>query len=160
MRNPTTATFDQAVAHHFAPLAVNAKLAIQHLCDGAYEVQGKEFIMRIRRGTGHRKDILVTLLQSAERPAENDDLSKEIGLGVVAQFYGEKLEEASLDTQEEYLRSAGSLAEAAGRLLFAYLIGDRTDFAQLKNFATARSGKAVSEIPDYRFPKNVRKEWI
>lgn len=160
MSKPNTATFDRAVANFFAPLAANAKLASQQLCDGVYEVQGKEITMRIRRGTGHRKDILVTLLPTAERPADNDDLSKEIGLDVVAEFCGQTVAESSLDTEEEYLRSAGVLATAADKLLFPYLLGDRTDFAELKKFVAARAEKAVSEIPDYRFPKNVRKEWI
>lgn len=160
MSKPNAATFNEAVARFFAPVAAKAKLAIQEFGEGVCEAQGKEFTMRIRRGTGHRKDILVTLLPTAERPADIDDMSKEIGLGVVAEFRGETLAESSLNTEEEYLRSAGKLATAAEKLLLPYLLGVRTDFAGLKEFVAARAEKAVSKIPDYRFPKNVRKEWI
>lgn len=159
MSKPTTSTFNKAVARSFAPLAGDAKLAIQQLGDGIYEVPGKDFTMRIRMGTGHRKDILVTMLPTAERPADNDDLCKEIGLGVVAEFAGASLTELPIETEEEYLHSADYLAAAADTLLLPYLLGTRNDFAELKRFVAARSAKAVGEIPDYRFPKNVRKEW-
>ena len=159
MSKPNTTTFSTAVARSFAPLAANAKLTIRELGEGIHEVQGKDFTMRVRRGTGHRKDILVTLLPTAERPADHDDLSKEIGLGVVAEFVGESLPELPIDTEEEYLRSADYLAKAADKLLLPYLLGTRNDFAELKRFVADRADKAVGEIPDYRFPKNVRKEW-
>jgi len=49
------------------PLAANAKLTIQELGEGVYEVLGKDFTMRVRRGAGHRKDILVTVLPGGRR---------------------------------------------------------------------------------------------
>lgn len=157
---PNAATFNRAVANLFAPLAVNAKLTMHELDEGIHEMHGTEFTMRIRRGTGHCKGILVTLLPTAERPPDNNDLSKEIGLGVVAEFHHEKLAESAIDTEEDYLRSAGDLATAAGNMLLPYLLGNRSDFVELKEFVAARAQKAVSEIPDYRFPENVRKKWI
>ena len=159
MSKPNTTSFSKAVAKSFMPLAANTKLTIHELWEGVYEVLGKDFTMRVRRGAGHRKDILVTVLPTAERPADHEDLSKEIGLGVVAEFVGESLPELSIDTEEEYLRSAQYLATAADKLLLPYLLGTRNDFADLKRFVAVRADKAVGEIPDYRFPKNVRKEW-
>ena len=148
------------VTTFFAPFVANTKLAIEELGEGIHEVQSKKFIMRIRRGTGHRNDILVTILATAERPANNDDLSKEIGLAVLAEFRGETLAESPFDTEEAYLRAAAELARAAEKLILPYLLGHRTDFTDLKKFVAARAEKALREIPDYRFPKNVRKEWI
>jgi len=160
MKNPNVRMFDDAAARFFAPIASRAKLPFQSLGDGVYEIQSREFTMRVRRGTGHRKDILITLLPTVERSADLGDLSKEIGLGVIAKFRGENLAEPSLATQEEYFRYSENLAIASERLLVPYLQGNKTDFSEIKAFVAKNAEKAVSEIPEYRFPKNVRKEWI
>jgi hypothetical protein len=67
MSKPNNITFSKAVAKSFMPLAANAKLTIQELGEGVYEVLGKDFTMRVRRGAGHRKDILVTVLPGGRR---------------------------------------------------------------------------------------------
>ena len=159
MNNSTSNTFDEAVAKFFAPIVSRANLAIRKLGQGVYEVQSPEFTMRIRRGSGHRKDILVTLLPTAERPSDIRDLSKEIGFGVIANFHGEKLAELPFDTEDDYFRYASSLATAAEKFLLPYPLGLRTDFLEIKDFVKANVDKALSEMPKYRFPKNVRKEW-
>ena len=152
--------FDRAAMKAFSPLAVNAKLTMEALGGGVYEVQGKEFTMRIRRGTGHARDILVTVLPTGERPADHDDMSKEIGLGVVAEFGGQCLSELPFDTEEECQCSAVYLANEADKLIMPFLLGTRNDFGELKEFVAARVEAAQRDLPDYRFPKNVRKEWV
>lgn len=151
MSNPSPASFDKAVAKFFVPLAANAKLPICKLAEGIYEVQGVDFTMRIRRGIGHRKGILVTLLPTAERPADANDLSKEIGLGAAAEFRGETPAEPPFDTEDEYLHYAHELAAAAERILGPYLVSGRTDFAELKDFVAARAEAAASGFPDHWF---------
>src|SRR6266705_2643473 len=93
MKNPNSKSFDNVVANFFAPLASRAKVELRRIVEGVYEIEGQGFTARIRYGTGHRKDILVTLLPTSEKPLDVADLSKEIGLGVVAKFHGENLTE-------------------------------------------------------------------
>lgn len=160
MKKPDLKTFDVAIAKSFAPIANHLKLQVRKLAEGVYEIESREFTVRIRHGTGHRKDILITFLPTAERPIDVGDLSKEIGLGVVVRFNGETLSDMQFDTEDEYLRYARDLAEAVKKYLVPYLLGLRTDFPEIKEFVAANAEKAVNEISGYRLPKNVRKEWI
>ena len=66
--------FDNAVARFFQPFSERAGFPKRKLRDGIYEIAGQEFVMRIRRGTGHRKDFLVTLSRKASLSRDLDDL--------------------------------------------------------------------------------------
>ncbi|MBI4658411.1 MAG: hypothetical protein HY735_06130 [Verrucomicrobia bacterium] len=156
MSKANTNLFREAVTKFFAPLAEQTGLTLSELADGVYEIEGAKFAMRIRRGTGHRKDMLVTLLATEGRPTDLFDLSHEIGLGMVAEFRGERIEA----DQKDDLKEAENLAHAAQKFLVPYLLGHRSDHAELTKFVEKRANEVSSEVPAYRFPKNVRKEWL
>jgi len=160
MYNPTFEGFDKVVADVFRTLAVRSKSELRRIGEGVYEIEGHEFTTRIRRGTGHRKNILVTISPTTEKPTNLADLSGEIGLSVVAKFHGEKLTELSFDDEKEYLEYARNLANSAQKVLLPYLLGLRSDFSQIKEFVAKNAEESAEEVSKYRFPKNVRKEWI
>lgn len=156
----TIEDFDKAMAQHFAPLVSNnTGLALRKLAEGVYEVCSANFAMLIRHGTGHHKSILVTLLSTKERPTGIEDLSKDIGLGVIAEFYGEKLVESPFDSREDYLREAGKLASAAERFLFPYLLGLRDNLNDVRAFIEQKIENSGIQTKKWNFPKNVREEW-
>lgn len=160
MNNPNLKTFDSVVPDLFASLAQRAKAGLRRVADGVYEIEAQGFTARVRYGTGHRKDILVTLLPTSEKPLELSDLSREVGLGAVAKFCGENLPELSFDNEEEYLAYASALAASAEKFLLPYLLGLRTDFSAIKEFVSKNAREGDREVSEFKFPKNVRKEWL
>ncbi len=160
MKTANLSAFDDVVVNFFAPLADRAKTELRRVADGINEIGTQGFTARVRYGTGHRKDILVTLLATCEKPLEISDLSKEIGLGAVAKFRGENLPELPFQNEEEYLRYASNLAASAEKFLLPYLLGLRTDFSAIKEFVSKNGLEAAREVSEYKFPKDVRKEWL
>ncbi len=80
--------FEIGTVDAFEPLAIRAGLPLRKLHDGVYELVGKEFVMRIRRGTGHGKDFLVTLSRKDDVSDKPLELTGEVGLAVLAEYSG------------------------------------------------------------------------
>lgn len=161
MSNIPSSAFDDAVARFFEPLAHRSNLPIQKLFDGIYEIAGQSFAMRIRRGIGHRKGILVTLLPTRDRYYDDlENIRGELGLGNFVEFNNEQLTESGIDTPEGYLQEAEKLAKSAERFLVPYLLGTRSDFIEVKEHVRKRGEEALREVKKYQFPRNVREEWL
>jgi tetratricopeptide (TPR) repeat protein len=62
--------------------------------------------------------------------------------------------------KEDYLKGAENLARATEQFILPYLLGRRSDYAELRDFVEKQASKASSEVIDYRLPKSVRKEWL
>jgi hypothetical protein len=152
--------FKEAVRRYFAPRVAKAKLAIREITGELYEIQSKEFTVRLRQGIGHGKDILVTLFPTAERSADVDDLSGEIGLNKVAEFSGTWLPDYRNSSDEEYFKSVEKIAGWTEEFAFPFLLGQRSDFARLHDFVFQQNENVLKETPEGEFPKNVRREWI
>lgn len=132
MTTSSNALFELSIRDAFAPLGARVGLELRAACDGVYEFERSGYAIRIRRGIGHKKDILVTLLPATGQPATTDIAPGEIGLGLIASLEGEALPSFELDSDENYLKSARLLAAAAGKFALPYLTGERSDFANLR----------------------------
>jgi hypothetical protein len=160
MSNIPSNTFDTLAARFFGPLAERAGLALRQVRDGIYEIAGQAFTVRIRRGTGHRKDFLVTLSPTRSGTEDFDDLRSEIGLGVLADYSERPLKPHPLDSLEDWQLAMGEAAEAARELCLPYLLGKQTDLEGVKQFIERRVEESGIRTKKYRFPRNVREEWI
>jgi hypothetical protein len=147
--------FDNAVARCFQPFSERAGFPIRKLRDGIYEIAGQKFVMRIRRGTGHRKDFLVTLSRKASLSRDLDDLSHEIGLGVIAEYNGKQLQALG-----DYRREFAEAAKIAESLCLPYLLGTKTDFEDIQHFVERKVEESGIKTKSYHFPRNVREEWL
>ncbi|HUJ42108.1 MAG TPA: hypothetical protein VLW52_00750 [Opitutaceae bacterium] len=157
--NISAAMFDELVTRFFAPLAKRAGLPLEALGEGIYEVAGSKFAMRIRRGTGHRKDFLVTL--SLKQPEQNlDDLSGEIGLGVLADYRGRPLHAHALDSVEDWQLALEETARASEELCLPYLKGKQNDLDGVRRFIERKIDASGIRTERHRFPRNVREEWV
>ena len=132
MTTPNNSLFERAVVDAFAPLGLDAGLELRSVCDGVYEFDRAGYALRIRRGIGHKKDILVTLLPKTDHPATADIAPGEIGLGLIANLNGESLPRFEMESDEDYLKSARLLAAATRKFALPYLFGERSDFANLR----------------------------
>ena len=155
MKTEPTGEFDDAADRFFLPLAKRAGLQIKKLCDGIYEIPGRTFVMRIRQGTGHRRDFLVTLAPKSSLPDNLDDLSQEIGLGVVAEYNGKQLQ-----VQSDYHSDFAEAAKIAEMFCIPYLLDTKKDFEEIRRFVECKITESGLETKKYRFPHNVREEWI
>jgi len=151
--------FEIGVADSFRPLAVRAKLPLWKLHDGVYEILGNEFAMRIRRGTGHGKDFLVTLSRKTDLSTDPLELSGEVGLALFAEYAGATEEAATLTARDGSPSAFRRVAGAAERFCLPYLLGRRADFATVQQFVHDKVENARAGIKKYHFPSNVREEW-
>lgn len=121
-------------------------------CDGVYEFERSGYAVRVRRGIGYEKDILVTLVPATGQPATTNIAPGEIGLGLIAELNGEAIPPFEMDSDEGYLKSARLLAAATGRFALPYLTGERSDFADKR----ARVDESIAiwkrDRPDYLRP--------
>jgi hypothetical protein len=113
--------FDECVNQFFKPLAQQSKLPLDKLKDGIYEIRGSAFTMRVRRGTGHSRDFLVCLSDNKSRPEslDVDRLDGEIGLGVIAEFYGEKLGMHAMHLNEGYLSAFEERSQCGAEFMYS-----------------------------------------
>jgi hypothetical protein len=138
--------FEQGVANTFRPFAVRAGLPLRRLQDGVYEMSGCQFLMRIRRGTGHGKDFLITLSRKEHVSDDPMNLTGEIGLGVITEYNGKDETTAALALRDGSLPAFRIAAEAAEEFCLPYLLGEKSDFADLQQFLrdkVERSQRAI-----------------
>lgn len=157
--NPiTNAEFGDAVTTLFKPIATRAGLEMQELRAGIYQIAGASFVLRIRRGIGHRKDFLITLSRLATAPRDLDDLRGEIGLSVIAQYHGVEMPYDDISSAQAFYSSLRRAAETTEQICLPYLTGQKSDFDEIRSFIDRKSEAIVDE--PFTFPPNVREEWL
>lgn len=160
METVSNQQFGEAVVRFFQPLADRASLPLKKLREDIYEITGKGFILRIRRGTGHRKDFVVTLAPAESRSRDLDDLSDEIGLGVVTEYHGQELRAQDVSSLADFQSAVQDAAEMAGEFCLPYLLGTKTDYEEIRRFVERKVDESGIRTKQYNFPPNVREEWL
>lgn len=133
--------FDEAVKTFFAPFAQTLSLPLSKIRDGVYEIQSPYFIMRIRLHTGHRRGLNVLLRAASFRDFDENQPGAEYGIGNFALYHGQRIEEPVIETDDDFLSAAQSLAEAARRFGTPYLLGIGGDLEAIKEMVRRRSGR-------------------
>jgi hypothetical protein len=154
--------FDKAVETFFEPLARELSLPLSKIQDGVFDIASQHFIMRIRLDTGHRRGLNVILRPASFREFDEDKPGIELGIGCLIEFQGENPQNTLIEvsTDEDFFEQARLLAIAAERYAVPYLLGQGKDWTAIKEMIERKTEKDVDEIKKYRFPKNVREEWI
>jgi hypothetical protein len=154
--------FDRAIARFFEPIARKLSLPLTRVEDGVYEISSPYFILRIRLHTGHARGLNVILRQASTRVFDENEPFVQYGIGCFMEFHSERLEETfvEVNTDDDFMEQARLLAQATERFGIPYLLGKGKDFDAIKEIYKKKAEESVKEIEKYRFPKNVRKEWI
>lgn len=157
-----TKIFDEAVAAFFEPIARKLALPLLKVRDGVYEIPSPHFVMRIRLDTGHRRGLNVILRPASVRDFDENKPGIQYGIGAFMQFHGERIEQTfiDVDSDDDFLKRAQLLAQAAERYGVPYLLGRGENWEAVKEMISKKTAEDLEEIGKYRFPKNVRKEWI
>ena len=151
--------FDRLVSRYFEPLADRTGLKLVKVSHGIFEIAGKTFVVRIRLGTGHKTDFLVTL-SSEKSKKDIADLSNEIGLGVIAEYYKQPLRSQDFASDEEIHSAFLEAANTTEALCLPYLLGIRDSVADILEFVEEKIASSGIRDKKYRFPPNVREEWL
>jgi hypothetical protein len=152
--------FEKAVTTFFAPIARNHDLPLSRVRDGVYEIASAYFVMRIRLDTGHRRGLNVLLRPASSCHFDENEPGTEYGIGNVMLLEGEEWKEQVIETDVDFLKRAEWLAKASERFGLPYLLGKGKDFEAIKKMVEKRTQNEAEKIKKYRFPKNVRKEWL
>jgi hypothetical protein len=154
----STTGFDTLVRHFFQPLSARVGAPLKLLREGIYEIGGSAFVLRIRRGTGHSRDFLVTLSRRASGKSL-DDLSDEIGLGVIAQYNQRSLRPHDLDSELDWKLALEEAAEAATAFCLPYLSNAQSDLSGVELFIRTKVEASGIKNKGFQFPSNVQKKW-
>ena len=160
MRSKWHKAFEEAVIRSFQPIATANGMALQKLGDGVFEIRGAEFAIRIRRGTGHLPDFVVTLGLKKSPYSDIYDASGEIGLGWIAEFYGAKLEAPGLLTPENIEQGMQNASLLTGDLCIPYVTGTRNDYANIRAFLDKKKEGISLAYDKMQFPSNVHRKWL
>jgi hypothetical protein len=154
--------FDEAVAEYFAPIAQELGLPLTKVDNGIYEIPSPHFILRIRLHTGHRRGFNVILRQASSRKFDESEPFVQYGIGCFMEFHGEDLKQTfiDVDSNDDFMKQAQLLADATKRYGIPYLVGEGKDFDAVQEIVKKQAQEKIEEIRNYRFPKNVREEWI
>jgi hypothetical protein len=129
--------FEATVVRLFEPLAQCNKLSLLKTADGIFEIPGKQFDLRIRRGIGHRKDsgdFVVTLSPKKSQFTLATDLTGEIGLGNFVEFHCEKLPARTWEGVGEFQLAMTRSVEAVEKFYLPILLGDEEAFKKVRHF--------------------------
>lgn len=99
--------FEKGVSECFLPLAQKTGLPLVKIYDGVYDIVGKGYRLRIRRGIGHGGGFLVTVSNQEVDPTDPIKIVDEIGLGRIASYNGAAREAAAISSRDNSLE-AGS----------------------------------------------------
>jgi len=129
--------FEELVYSSFLPLASRHKLRLRKLREGIFQIDGIGFHLRIRKGTGHRADFLVTVLPAKYESVALEKLEGEIGLGVIVEFNGA----AGINTEKLNSEAFMKAAENSEKYCLPYLLGTKSDFDGILTFVEKKIEK-------------------
>jgi hypothetical protein len=152
--------FDEAVEKYFAPIAGALGLLLLRVQDGIYDIPSACFILRIRLDTGHRSGLNVFLRPAEFHQFDENEPGIEYGLGNLMLFKGEPWEDPLIETDDDFVKRAEWLAKMSERFAVPYLLGQENNWEAIKEMVRQRTIPEIEKIKSYRYPKNVREEWL
>jgi hypothetical protein len=156
----TSSTFDLAVWRHFESMAKRLKLPISRLKDDLYEIQSPYYSMWIEYASGHLgKGILATLFPTKDRPVDINDEPRSFGVAVIAGYNGADMQTHLVTAEEDFFQQADYIAKMAEKFCAPYLLGQKNDFENIKQYVGRRIEESGIMEKKWNFPKNVREEW-
>jgi hypothetical protein len=150
--------FDDAVTSLFKQVADRSRLELQKLPSGIYQIAGGGFVLRMRLGLGHLKDVLVTLAPVTEVPRDLDHLTGEIGLNNIAEYYGLAVPDQDTFSVKGFYSSLRRVAEIAETVCMPHLAGQKSDYADIRAFVDRKIETTRKQWGPW--PSNVREEWL
>lgn len=153
----TKATFEEAVARFFQPIAKEHGWQIIRCSDNTYEISSEHCVMIVDWHQGqHTRSLNVTLI-----PNEADSKDrKKIGVWPIAGYNGNPFKYTPwTQTAEGFFQEAEYMARLAKQYCLPYLLGLKSDWKDVEEYWEAESKKELEKIESYKFPPQVQKRW-
>jgi hypothetical protein len=160
MINISEELFDSEVRRAFKPISEQLGVPLEQVIQGVYQLGSHGYWLRIRRGTGHRKDFLITLSIREKSKEELSDAIDEVGLGVIVEYKGSQLPQSSLDSLDDWKAALEQASRNTQQFLSPYLTGECNDFDEILNYIERKVIDTGIRGKTFRFPRNVREEWL
>jgi hypothetical protein len=162
MSEITVETFERAVTQYFEPIAREHNWPLIRGTAELYEIPSPHFVMRIRYSVGaHAKSIYATLIPANEMPGNIEQGGRgELGVAVIAKYNGVPIEYIPWDNIEEGMfGEAKYVADMATEFAIPYMLGQKSDWDEVKAYIARDTEKALEKIKSYKFPAFVQKRW-
>lgn len=162
MSRITLKTFEQAVGRYFEPIAKEHGWPLIRRGDNVYETTSPFFVMRIRFDIGaHTKGINATLVPTDQASRDiGSGGGGELGVGVLAGYNGVEIKYIPWEqTETGFFAEAQNVAEMMKTYGVPYLLGQKSDWNNVKDYIQGRIKERAKEIKQYEFPPNVQKRW-
>jgi hypothetical protein len=161
MNQITRATFEQAVAQYFGPLAGDNHWPLIRVSDEIFEIRSPLFVMQIRFGIGMHSRNIDTVLIPANQNLEMVKAGKgSFGVLAIAGYNGVDMEiMPKRQTEAGFLEYAEYVANCAKQFGLPYMLGQKSDCENVREYWRNESEKELEKIRGYKFPPNVQKRW-
>jgi hypothetical protein len=150
--------FYRVVPQHFGPLATRRGLELSNEGD-FFQIAGNGFCLRVRLGPGHRTNVLVTVVPFSGAKLPFGSPGGEIGLGVIMEFYGDRLVDVpSIQDEVAMQREIERLARLADKFCGHFLLDRSAEWSRVQDFVENKI-RSEARSTTSNFPPNVREEW-
>ena len=159
MQTSLQKAFDRAVPQHFGPLATRRGLDLSK--EGEFfQIVGKGFCLRVRLGPGHSTNVLVTVVPFSGAQLPFGSAGGEIGLGVIMEFYGDRLVDVpSIQDEVAMQHELERLARLADKYCGHFLLDRSSEWSRVQDFIENKIARSAVQSKTYNFPPNVREKW-
>lgn len=148
----TNHSCDRAVKRWFGPLAEDLGLRLVRVHEKLYEIVSPYFTLRLRVGigpwtqVGERTSLEASIVPTEKRHESWEDLTNEIGVYVVAAYYGEHPRPRGMVYRWDFWLEAKSLARFTRKYCKPFLLGETKDHAKVREFLDMKNSEGVAEV--------------
>jgi hypothetical protein len=153
----TLSTFEQAIALYFEPIAREHGLQLVRCGDDAYEIRSPYCVMRLSfHEGGHTRSMNAILSRNAGETSGSN-----IGVWPIAGYNGVNIKQyiPREKTAEGFFAEAEYVSKMVKTFCVPYLLGEKSDWDQVREYWRKESEKELEKIKGYKFPPNVQKRW-
>jgi len=168
MQRATTPEWcEQTIKHWFAPLAAEMSLELVRVSNERFEIVSEHLTLRIWFGKPPYRDCdaqetcSVTLVPTKERRAKWVDANNEIGIAVIATYFGEPCRGDYVRNRGEFWMEAEKSALLARKYCRELLLGKSDQYAGIRAYLDAEQRRASAEIRAMllELGPNVKRMW-
>ncbi len=132
-----------------------------------YEIVSSRFSLRVRHGVGpwtelgERISLVVTIVPTSGRSDKWEDLTNEIGVYLIAAYYGDTTKSGSIWFRWDFNREAKQVARLVEQYCTPFLQGHSQDWEKIERFRDARCRAARAQARELlsQVPPEVGRSW-
>lgn len=156
------ATFEQAVIRHFEPIAREHNWPLIRRSDDTFEIESPFCVMRLSLHEGaHSRSLNAHLFPISSELSESSGPEGGTGVWPIAGYNGFDIKQyiPRGKSTEEFFSEAEYVSNVVKTYCIPYLLGQKSDWDDVREYWRKESEKELEKIRAYKFPPNVQKRW-